>query len=132
MCCTHYIHTVNLAGLMRRSLPSSPYKDEAVRFEIQQYFHSLGHTSTISSEMTKFYEDTEPIPLTSALQSDPPRRKHSSVSVDGGSGWKYRRFFGLPHYASPQTQLVLVAFVCFLCPGTSCNSVRMRYIQLID
>ena len=68
--------------------------------------------------MTKFYEDTEPIGLTSALQSDPPRRGHSSVSSDGSSGWKYRRFFGLPHYASPQTQLVLVAFVCFLCPGT--------------
>jgi hypothetical protein len=68
--------------------------------------------------MTKFYEDTEPIALSSALQSDPPRRGHSSVSIDGVSGWKYRRFFGLPHYASPQTQLVLVAFVCFLCPGT--------------
>jgi hypothetical protein len=23
----------------------------------------------------------------------------------------------LPHYASPATQLVIVAFVCFLCPG---------------
>ncbi|KXT08618.1 hypothetical protein AC579_5971 [Pseudocercospora musae] len=32
-------------------------------------------------------------------------------------GWKYKQFFGLPYYASPQVQLVLVAFICFLCPG---------------
>lgn len=33
-------------------------------------------------------------------------------------GWKYRPLFGrLPHYASPQVQLTVVAFVCFLCPG---------------
>jgi hypothetical protein len=117
MCCALYIHTMNLARLMRRSLSCSLYKDKAVCFELERYLHRFEQTSTSCSKMTKFYEDTEPIPLTSALQSDPPRRKRSSVSVDGGSGWKYRRFFGLPHYASPQTQLVLVAFVCFLCPG---------------
>lgn len=33
------------------------------------------------------------------------------------TGWRYRRFFQLPYYASPQVQLVLVAIVCFLCPG---------------
>lgn len=36
-------------------------------------------------------------------------------------GWKYkeRRIFGLtiPWYASPKAQLLLVSFVCFLCPG---------------
>ncbi|KIW08060.1 uncharacterized protein PV09_01002 [Verruconis gallopava] len=36
-------------------------------------------------------------------------------------GWKYKRLtiFGykFPFYASPQVQLVLVAFVCFMCPG---------------
>lgn len=35
--------------------------------------------------------------------------------------WKYKQFkiggYRLPFYASPQTQLVIVAFVCFLCPG---------------
>ena len=35
--------------------------------------------------------------------------------------WKYRSFkiFGrrIPWYASPSVQLVIVAFVCFLCPG---------------
>ncbi|KAK4695678.1 hypothetical protein P7C71_g2106, partial [Lecanoromycetidae sp. Uapishka_2] len=37
------------------------------------------------------------------------------------TGWRYRiRRLGpltIPHYASPQIQLLLVAFVCFLCPG---------------
>lgn len=36
-------------------------------------------------------------------------------------GWRYKQLkigpFKLPWYASPQVQLVLVAFVCFLCPG---------------
>ncbi|KAK3654523.1 hypothetical protein LTR56_003168 [Elasticomyces elasticus] len=39
------------------------------------------------------------------------------LHYDAPRGWKYKRFFGLPYYASPQFQLVLVAFVCFLCPG---------------
>jgi hypothetical protein len=29
----------------------------------------------------------------------------------------YKRFMGLPPYASPEFQIVFVAFVCFLCPG---------------
>ena len=37
------------------------------------------------------------------------------------AGWRYRRFkigpFTLPWYASPPTQLIIIAFVCFLCPG---------------
>jgi len=37
------------------------------------------------------------------------------------SGWMYRERklgpFTFPWYASPRTQLVMVAFVCFLCPG---------------
>lgn len=52
----------------------------------------------------------------------------ASDSVDNGTteialpvGRKYRStkigLVTLPHYASPATQLVIVAFVCFLCPG---------------
>ena len=48
---------------------------------------------------------------------EPALRDHESEVVDIPRGWKYKRFFGLPYYASPQFQLVLVAFVCFLCPG---------------
>lgn len=37
------------------------------------------------------------------------------------TGWKYRqrRIFGrdIPWYASPKVQLLMVAFVCFMCPG---------------
>ena len=33
------------------------------------------------------------------------------------TGWMYKSFAHFPWYASPPTQLVLVAFVCFLCPG---------------
>lgn len=40
---------------------------------------------------------------------------------DMPTGWKYRerRLFGLkiPAYASPTVQLLLVSFVCFMCPG---------------
>lgn len=52
------------------------------------------------------------------------------VHADGGeqqatvtrpAGWKYKQFkigpIQLPWYASPPTQLVLIAFVCFMCPG---------------
>lgn len=43
------------------------------------------------------------------------------VDLNLPAGWKYKRarIFGinLPWYASPQTQLVMVSFVCFLCPG---------------
>ena len=52
----------------------------------------------------------------------------ASGSVDHGTtdvvmpvGRKYRPVkigpITIPHYASPATQLVIVAFVCFLCPG---------------
>ncbi|KAF1932031.1 uncharacterized protein M421DRAFT_416762 [Didymella exigua CBS 183.55] len=44
-------------------------------------------------------------------------------SPDDGrpSGWRYRNFklgpITIPCYASPEAQLLLVSFVCFLCPG---------------
>jgi hypothetical protein len=35
-----------------------------------------------------------------------------------GKPWMYKRLFGLlPPYASPEFQIVFVAFVCFMCPG---------------
>jgi hypothetical protein len=42
-------------------------------------------------------------------------------AIDLPRGWKYKRFslfgFQLPWYASPRIQLLMVAFVCFMCPG---------------
>ena len=49
--------------------------------------------------------------------------KDASYSHDEAplTGWKYKaRKLGpitFPYYASPKAQLLLVAFVCFLCPG---------------
>jgi hypothetical protein len=67
--------------------------------------------------MTKFHEETETIALNRVSGSSTPNKDHINMNSNIVSGWRYRRFFGLPYYASPQVQLVLVAFVCFLCPG---------------
>jgi hypothetical protein len=55
-------------------------------------------------------------------------QKHSMDHHDRDSdhapptGWMYQeRRIGpltIPYYASPKAQLILIAFVCFLCPGT--------------
>lgn len=46
---------------------------------------------------------------------------HGTTNVVMPEGRKYRSTkigpVTLPHYASPASQLVIVAFVCFLCPG---------------
>lgn len=63
---------------------------------------------------------------TSTLNVDPPHATHAHSGEEAGqvsrqTGWMYKSFrFGpvrLPWYASPPSQLVLVALVCFLCPG---------------
>ena len=50
-----------------------------------------------------------------------PAHSMEGETVDIPSGWMYKspKVLGvrLPWYASPQSQLLLVAFVCFLCPG---------------
>lgn len=51
--------------------------------------------------------------VTSPVQRDIETGGH----VPPLKGWMYKSFKGLPWYASPPTQLVLVSFVCFLCPG---------------
>jgi hypothetical protein len=44
-----------------------------------------------------------------------------STTLELPASWKYRRFtvlgYRLPWFASPPVQLVIVSFVCFLCPG---------------
>jgi MFS family permease len=55
------------------------------------------------------FSEKQPMEVEAASQSTPP------------TGWKYRerRIFGfrIPAYASPPIQLLIVSFVCFLCPG---------------
>lgn len=45
----------------------------------------------------------------------------SEILVVRPAGWKYKQLkiggFTLPWFASPPTQLALIAFVCFMCPG---------------
>ncbi|KAJ6084136.1 hypothetical protein N7486_010936 [Penicillium sp. IBT 16267x] len=52
---------------------------------------------------------------------EPNDQNLSAQTPDLPSGWRYRhrRVFGLniPWYASPRVQLVMVSFVCFMCPG---------------
>ena len=62
---------------------------------------------------------SEPQVTLSRPSIDPP--VNHDVVATHFSGWKYtpHRFgpITIPYYASPRVQLVLVAFVCFLCPG---------------
>jgi hypothetical protein len=50
--------------------------------------------------------------------------EHREVEIPGG--WKYKSLklgpITLPWYASPESQLILVSFVCFLCPGKAAQS----------
>ena len=45
----------------------------------------------------------------------------NETSAEEPTGWMYRerKILGvrIPYYASPSVQLVMVSFVCFLCPG---------------
>ena len=51
-------------------------------------------------------------------------------SIDLPSGWMYKRPrlgpLRFSWYASPESQIVLVAFVCFLCPGRSTDPAHTR------
>ena len=50
-----------------------------------------------------------------------PAHSVEPKEVEIPTGWKYKRLkigpITLPWYASPESQLILVSFVCFLCPG---------------
>ncbi|QDS75425.1 hypothetical protein FKW77_003689 [Venturia effusa] len=51
----------------------------------------------------------------------PGSSHHEAATLELPRSWKYRQLgigsYKFPYYASPQVQLVIVAFVCFLCPG---------------
>lgn len=60
------------------------------------------------------------------VASTSPTDHNSSTGDENGrtelpTGWKYRKWtigsIKIPPYASPPSQLTLVAFVCFMCPG---------------
>jgi hypothetical protein len=53
------------------------------------------------------------------VSSSPAFEPEGEVTMPEGWMYRQRRFLGLniPWYASPKTQLIIVAFVCFMCPG---------------
>lgn len=66
----------------------------------------------------------EGVPEKSATEhrvGSPEESTHEGQTGEIPKGWKYKQIrigpITLPWFASPQVQLVLVAFVCFLCPG---------------
>lgn len=68
---------------------------------------------------------TEKDPVDTTVPAHFSSTDHHSTNDDDDvnlpAGWKYRerRLCGIriPWYASPPTQLIMVSFVCFLCPG---------------
>jgi hypothetical protein len=64
--------------------------------------------------------DAEKVAPAQNVQS-PAESEHEQLTTERPTGWKYReRKIGpltIPWYASPEIQLLMVAFVCFLCPG---------------
>ena len=60
----------------------------------------------------------------------PDASTHEGQTGEIPKGWKYKQVkigpITLPWFASPQVQLVMVAFVCFLCPGKVESNRSMR------
>ncbi len=54
---------------------------------------------------------------TTGTDSPSPEIYGEHAAQKDGPAWMYKRFAGLPAYASPKFQVIFVAFVCFLCPG---------------
>ncbi|PPJ55868.1 hypothetical protein CBER1_03814 [Cercospora berteroae] len=70
--------------------------------------------------MSSFDEKATPSPEVDQTDSQTHSSDHFTER-EAPQGWMYAsRKIGpvtIPHYASPKAQLLLVAFVCFLCPG---------------
>lgn len=64
--------------------------------------------------------DAEKSATEHSVQS-PEESSQEGQTLEIPKGWRYKQLkigpLKLPWYASPQVQLVMVAFVCFLCPG---------------
>jgi hypothetical protein len=71
------------------------------------------------SEKAELEKEGAPYSVTSQHSQDPSAEEAGIQTKK--TGWKYktRRVgpYTIPCYASPEIQLLIVAFVCFLCPG---------------
>ena len=63
-----------------------------------------------------------------------PAHSGEPKEVELPTGWKYKKMrlgpIALSWYASPESQLILVSFVCFLCPGEDVR--REVFLQAAD
>ena len=77
--------------------------------------------------------EAEKGPTITTTQSSAYTPDLSEVEIP--TGWKYKSLklgrIALPWYASPESQLILVSFVCFLCPGkTLQNYLSFRLLTI--
>lgn len=80
--------------------------------------------------MSSFDEKATPSPDIDHADSQTHSSEHYDDHHDAAPrGWMYKaRKVGpltIPYYASPKAQLLLVAFVCFLCPGKQPNKPQV-------
>jgi MFS family permease len=80
----------------------------------------LEMSENVAHESTQKQQQDEQHAETMTTQTDDPEAGPDRAVV--GPPWMYKPMltigsFKLPWFASPETQLVLVSFVCFLCPG---------------
>jgi len=65
-----------------------------------------------------------------------PAHAVESREVEIPRGWKYKSLklgpITLPWYASPESQLILVSFVCFLCPGKREYATQHHFFRATD
>ncbi|CAL5868808.1 uncharacterized protein PFLUO_LOCUS3035 [Penicillium psychrofluorescens] len=80
----------------------------------------LEMSENVAHESSQKKQQDEQHSETMTTQTDDPEAGPDHAIV--GPSWMYKPMltigsFQLPWFASPETQLVLVSFVCFLCPG---------------
>lgn len=110
---------------MRKRLSAVVTEAELVRVRRPSHRDSAieARPSTPLSERARHVitmaDSAEKTAPTENVQTPPHSVEHEDVQLP--RGWMYQKFkigrFAIPWYASPETQLLLVAFVCFLCPG---------------
>lgn len=73
----------------------------------------------------------DPFPDALAAKGHSRGQHPESGEINLPPSWRYKSLkvgpITLPWYASPKSQLILVSFVCFLCPGKSvCKTEALK------
>ena len=84
------------------------------------YLHHFGLDIAINTfAMATYEQEKGNLPGHDVTSTD--HSLSDSTTLQLPNSWKYRRFtvlgYKLPWFASPPVQLVIVSFVCFMCPG---------------